>query len=90
MKNKEFKFSEYAAQAWFGALSSAPKRQIAYADYGDPYDYGIDCAHLIQLENKRYAVIFECGCSCYDYSDASIHTFDTLREARTFWKENKR
>jgi hypothetical protein len=45
-------------------------------------DYEVQERHLFKLENGRFAVVEESGCSCYSLMDANIETFDTKEEAQ--------
>lgn len=45
-------------------------------------NYSTNEKHLYKLEDGRYAVVQESGCSCYGLADAVIETYDTLVQAR--------
>lgn len=69
----------YELQAWIAALGSVPQERIAYANESASYE--MDVIHVFKLENKKYAVVTERGCSCYSSSDADIELFPTKKTA---------
>lgn len=83
MEENKLQVSEYALEAWSGRIGAKVVAQLDFWN-GDPNhnDYGIDQTHLFKLENKKYAVVRESGCSCYDYSDADIEIHTTKKAAK--------
>jgi hypothetical protein len=71
--------SEYANKVWEQQLGSKIVDTVRSEDWS--YSYEMDAAHIFKLENSKYALITERGCSCYDYSDADIMVYETLEAA---------
>lgn len=78
-------------KAWIVALGSMPVKRIAHKDFSVPYE--MNMAHVYELENGKYALVTEQGCSCYSADRAVIDLFPALDAAMnsfTKWaKENK-
>lgn len=71
--------------AWIEKLGSIPVERIKFVDRSE--GYSIEQAHLFRLENGKYAVVIESGCSCYSSSDAQIEVFPTFQRAEESFKE---
>ncbi len=84
----KFGFSNYAYDCWKDQLGSVPVEQIDRFDISEQYE--VEAGHFLKLEDGKYAVITESGCSCYDYSDANVDVYDTLAEATTRWEGLRR
>jgi hypothetical protein len=52
-------------------------------------DYEMDRKHIFLLENGQYALVKECGCSCYDRSDAEICLYKTKEDALDAFKQKE-
>lgn len=72
-------FDEYEIDAWLPTLGSAPAKLLASHDRSESYE--MDRAAVVQLENGKYALITESGCSCYDTGDAQIELFPSQGRA---------
>jgi len=85
-------FSSYQIEAWIMRLGSFPKEVIKSVDISECYE--MTAAHVFKLENKKYALVTESGCSCYSASDANIDLFPTKDKALTAFaaweKQHKR
>lgn len=79
MEKNKFSVSEYALECWRGEFGGDPVREVASADWSECYE--IDACHVFELQNGKFALVSERGCSCYDYSGASISIFETEAEA---------
>jgi len=82
MKKKELLWKEwsYHFKEWMEKLQSAPIELIKSKDKSGSYE--MNRRHIFKLENKKYAVIIERGCSCYSDSDAEIELFPNIKEAK--------
>lgn len=76
---------DYEIEYWIERLGSPPVERVRHADHGESYE--MSQAHLVRLENGKYAVIIEEGCSCYSSEDAQIEVFPTLERAEENFKE---
>lgn len=72
--------SDYEVKAWIVQLGSFPTERIDHADYSQSYE--MDMAHLLKLENGKFALVVEFGCSCYSSEDADIELFPNEKDAR--------
>lgn len=72
-KDKLWESWSYEFQEWIKKLRSVPVRLVVSYDKSESYD--MDRLHVFELENGQYAVITECGCSCYSASDADVDLF---------------
>ena len=81
----------YQIEAWIIRLGSMPIQRIAHQDLGQ--NYAIRQAHALKLENGKYALVIEDGCSCYDPSKASIEIHPTktsvIKAFEGWVKENR-
>ena len=64
---------KYELEAWLVPLGSFPVERIAYKDYEPSYE--VYRAHVWLLENGRFALVTESGCSCYKPESANIDIF---------------
>ena len=93
MTKEEMK-EKYASEFryWIDRLGSFPMEQIAHADFSESYE--VDVVHVLLLEDGKYALIIEHGCSCYEVSDADIELFPTkeavMDKFNKYVSENKR
>ena len=71
--------------AWIEQLGSVPVERVRHADHSESYEMSV--AHIFRLENGKYAVVIEEGCSCYSSSDAQIELFPTLKRAEESFNE---
>lgn len=72
----------YEIECWITRLGSFPKKRIKHVDYSELYE--MIRAHVLELENGKFAMISEIGCSCYGCygpSDADIEVFPSCQEA---------
>ncbi len=80
----------YEIKAWFSVLRSQPKKVLISEDFSQSYE--MTAARVLELENGRFALVTESGCSCYNYEDAEVEIFptrETALEAFNKWvKEN--
>lgn len=59
-----------------------PIKEIYHFDASKSYEMNVH--HIFLLENKKYMVVIEVGCSCYDPDeDAQIFICETENEARS-------
>lgn len=70
---------DYELKYWIPRFGSNPVKRIAYEDFSASYE--MDVIHVLELENGKYAVITECGCSCYGAEDADIEVLPTKEAA---------
>lgn len=71
--------------AWIEQLGSVPVERLRHEDHSESYEMSV--AHLFRLENGKYAVVIEEGCSCYSSSDAQIEVFPSLERAEASFNE---
>lgn len=79
----------WQVSAWIHKLGSFPVERVAHVDHGAGYTKR--ACHILKLENKRYALVSECGCSCYESADAEIDLHPDKKSAmRAFeqWKKD--
>ena len=76
----------YGQEVWEKQLDSKIVEVLESEDWSACYE--MDAAHLVKLDNGKYVVIEERGCSCYDSSDATLLEFDYLEEARAQFNDN--
>jgi hypothetical protein len=83
----EFSVGCYAIKCWNTLLKrehdAEIKEELKSVDYTP--DWAVDAAHLYLLDNGKYCVVFERGCSCYSYDDADINVVNTLEEAEQLY-----
>lgn len=60
-------------------LKSMPKKTVFYKDNSESYE--MDRVWVLLLESGQYAGVFECGCSCYESSDANIDLYPSKAKA---------
>ncbi len=77
MKNLEA--SSYAVECWEEMHGFKITEQLAYTDRSECYE--VDAGHVFALDNGKFAVVIERGCSCYSSSDADVSLCDTKEEA---------
>lgn len=65
--------------SWETQFGSKAIRTIASEDQSA--DWEVNAFHVYELENGKYATVYESGCSCYDSNDAQIEVYDTEEEA---------
>lgn len=79
-------------EAWIYRLGSVPIKLIKEQDLSEPYE--MEMARVFLLENGKYALVIESGCSCYEPRDAEIEIFPNEKQAlaqMNVWvRENKR
>lgn len=80
MKEIKYEAWRYEFDAWMSILESVPKFILYSIDKSESYE--MDRRHLFKLENGRYAVVKESGCSCYSPSGAVINLFEELEQAK--------
>lgn len=71
--------SNWEYEDWKDELKSKPTRLVSTHDKGQPYEMGL--ARVFELEDGKFALVTEDGCSCYDSSWANITLFDNEAEA---------
>lgn len=64
-------------EAWIMRLGSFPVQRIEHCDRSGGYRKR--AAHVLVLENGKYALVSEIGCSCYSAADAEIEIFPNKR-----------
>ena len=69
----------YELEDFIGRLESVPIDRIAYEDRAGSYE--MRQVSVWKLENGKYAVISEMGCSCYDRSQADVELFESVKKA---------
>ena len=84
-KQKLWEAWSYEFSEWIKSLQSAPVELVSSANYSSGYD--MDRCHVFKLEDGKYAVIVESGCSCYDVSDAKIELFPKKSQATEKFKK---
>lgn len=70
----------YQNEYWATLAGSNIVEVLAEEDRAESYE--VHEKHLYKLENGRFAVVSESGCSCYSLADADVETFDTLVAAQ--------
>lgn len=70
---------ERELKAWIGALGSMPISRIAHKDNSRSYE--MEMAHVFELENGKFALVTEEGCSCYSPEKAYIELFPDKEKA---------
>lgn len=87
---KKTKLPNVLSAKWEATPGSEPVKIVAEEDRSQ--DYETDSITVFELENGKFAVVIESGCSCYDSSsDAAIEVHATYEEAmKSFndWKGN--
>lgn len=76
--------------SWASRLGSVPVDRIEHEDRSESYE--MDRAHVFKLENGKYALVTESGCSCYESGSALIDLYPTEQkalEAFAAWKSEK-
>jgi hypothetical protein len=73
---------------WAGNVDGA-KATLELGCFSNPNSDGVDEMHVFQLSDGRYVVVYESGCSCYDYSDAHLEILP-LSAAITQYQDYKR
>lgn len=85
-------FDDWVIEAWIMRLGSFPTERIVHSDFNGGYEKRE--AHILRLENGKYATIIESGCSCYSPSFAEIQIHPNRRSAKDLFdkwvKENSR
>ena len=66
-------------KAWSTRLGSYPIKVVAHEDRSEMYE--TNEATVVELENGKYALITEQGCSCYESEDAEIELFPSRIQA---------
>ena len=69
------------SDCWDSAAGGKPVSEVGHADFSESYE--MDQMHVFQLDNGKYAVVYESGCSCYESSSAEV---EILPFARAFEK----
>ena len=67
------------AECWTSTAGSKPASEVGHADFSESYE--VDTMHVFQLQNGQWAVVRECGCSCYESSEADIELFPSYGKA---------
>jgi len=84
--------NSWDVQYWLPTLGSNPVERVAH--FNNSYDYEMSEAHVLKLENGKYATVIEEGCSCYSSADAQIELHPTKKAAmkrfEQWKKESKR
>jgi len=65
---------------WKEEMGALPKALLLSED--NPESYEMDRKHLFELEDGKFAVVEESGCSCYESSDAIINTYPSFTVAK--------
>lgn len=76
----------YEFEYWLESFQSPPIELVKSVDRSESYE--MDRTHIFKLEDGRYAVVNESGCSCYDPSVASIEILPTLEKAERAFAES--
>ena len=75
---------EYEMNSWREQLGAEIAESLGQQDDSQPYE--MDVKHLFKLDNGNFAVVQECGCSCYEARDADINVFTSEQAARDEYK----
>jgi len=54
-----------------------PVSEIGHADFSPSYE--VDTLHVFTLDNGKCVVVHECGCSCYESSQADLEVLPFAR-----------
>lgn len=84
-------FSDYEIEAWLERLGSNPIKTIKSEDVSGSYE--MEKFSILELENGKFATVYESGCSCYDSSDAQIELHPDLKSAEDSfdkWEKSRR
>lgn len=79
-KEEILKSFGYEIESWISRLQSYPIRIVKRVSNPN-VSYEVDQATIFELEDKRFALVTESGCSCYSSSEADIDLFPTEKEA---------
>lgn len=76
---------DYLLDTWASSLPSKAIEVLYTEDHGAAYE--VNSQHVLLLEDGRCAVVTECGCSCYDSSqaDIEIHSQDYAKQLHREW-----
>lgn len=77
----------YQFENWRQRLGFDPVELIATVDVSEPWE--MDSLHLFKLRSKRYAVVSERGCSCYESSMADIDILPTMKAVKERLRNEK-
>lgn len=56
---------------WSDRVNGAkPIAEVGHADASQPYE--MDMLHVFRLDTGEYVIVTECGCSCYESSNADL------------------
>jgi hypothetical protein len=69
----------YYLDKWESQFGAKAVKELASEDQSA--DYEMNAFHVFELENGRYATVYESGCSCYCSEDAQIDVYDSEDEA---------
>lgn len=82
----------YEIRVWKDRLGAIPIKTIAMEDFSESYE--MTRARVLKLENGKYALVTESGCSCYESEDAEIDVQPNKKAAMALFdkwvSENKR
>lgn len=78
-------FDDWQIEAWIMRLGSFPIERIAYQNNSGGYRKAE--AHIVKLENGKYATITEEGCSCYTADRAEIQIHPNERSAKDLFNK---
>ena len=78
---------EWSLKEWMVGLMSIPVKKIDGYNRSEGYDN--DSGVLLLLENGKFAYVRECGCSCYDASQAEIFVKENEQDARELFVKGK-
>lgn len=72
-------FHDWDLKEWLISLGSFPVEVVSTKNFGGSYERRM--AHVLKLENKKFATIIEEGCSCYSASQAKIEVHPDKKTA---------
>jgi len=82
----DYKDWRFEFEHWRSNPDFNPVHIEASADVSESYE--MDKATLFKLEGRRYALVYESGCSCYEPSSATIEYFPNKKAVINWLKLN--
>ena len=64
---------------WDKIAGEKPVSEIAHADFSESYE--IEMMHIFKLSSGKAVTVHECGCSCYESSQADVEVYPNSNAA---------
>lgn len=78
-------FADYEIDNWIESLGSNPIKTIKSEDVSGSYE--MEKFSILELENGKFATVYESGCSCYYSSNANIKLHPDLKSAEASFEK---